>query len=611
MLGVLTVSFQNCSLVKFGPSSDQENKVLTDEPFVFDANSRVNGVEAGGGNPSENLRVTSAYEASRFMVQDCSAPVVLDDGTSVDRAEYEKELALAAAAADTTGATVPVEFAISFGQVEDKLAMWAHRRAVLASSSDLSIIPVGDKASGEVLTKNKKKYLAYYQANHASAREHYIYGRNCFFDTVKIEGGIHLQEWASTYDTYDFIKAEEPSSISRNIRLMLYGSCASSHTDTCATSESVYGAGAYSSAGYPNRLFGEAPYKINGEHQIVKLYVADLRESAFGLGTSSKKIIKVPADKERGAEIQMSASESFDLLKIFRNRDLAIWNLSNDFSTKATSSTPSLLFRGMRGVPQLLANLINAGIGANTISSQYTPIVLDLGAPKVKTTSVFDGTFFDMAAKSTASESANQLTAWLGGSIEDMMPDANRNKNPDMKGDFRRVSDDGFLIIANASGSVDSSRDLLGDNTVVNGKTYANGFLALQALAQKDCAAVDTKSHYIGPWDGDLYSKTLKVWTDSNRNGVADQGEIKSLKDVGVVAINACNIVHADATDAFGNGTSLRSAFLFQDGEDITDNETEIVNRLEKGVRADGKDADFRLAIDLIFKVKEDVSLSN
>ncbi|RYZ67794.1 MAG: hypothetical protein EOP05_17260, partial [Proteobacteria bacterium] len=211
ILGLMTLGYQNCSLVRFGPSSDQENKVLEEEPLLFDANSRVNGVEGGSGNPSENLRVTSAYEASRFMVQDCAATVRLEDGTEVSRFDYERKQALDAARADMTRSTVPVEFAMSFGQAEDKLAMWAHRRAILSSSSDISIIPVGDKNNGEALRLNNKNYLAYYEANHAAAREHYIYGHKCFFDTVKIEGDLHKQEWKSTNDTYDFIAAEEPT----------------------------------------------------------------------------------------------------------------------------------------------------------------------------------------------------------------------------------------------------------------------------------------------------------------------------------------------------------------------------------------------------------------
>jgi hypothetical protein len=610
-IGLTALSFQNCSVVRFGANSDQENKVLEEEPFVFDANAKVNGVEGGSGNPSENLRVTSSYEASRFLVQDCSAPVKLDDGTVVSRAEYEKQQALAAAASDPTRSTVPVEFAISFGLAEDKLAMWAHRRAILSASSDISIIPVGDKNSGEVLKKDKKNYLAYYEANHAAAREHYIYGRNCFYDTVTLQGSIHLKEFTGTNDTYDFIAKEESNvGTARNIRLMMYGSCSSGHTDTCADDvEGVYGKGTYSSAGYPNRLFGEWPHAEKNQPQIVKLYVADLRESQFKLGTTASPIIRVPNDKERGAEFQMSAKESFDIKTIFRNRDMAIWNLSNDYTTSV--KTGSLFFAGSKGVPQLISNLLGAGVSGTHLSSQYTPIVLDLGKPKVKTSSVFDGSFFNMSAK--RDESGNydfpQQTAWLGGDILDMMSDALRNTNASMHGDFRRVTEDGLLVLTNASGKVTSSRDLLGDNTVVNGQTYANGFLALQALAEKDCQLLDTKKRYLGPWDGDLYSKTVKVWVDSNRNGVADSGELKTLKEAGVVAINTCNIVHADATDAYGNGTSLRSAFLYQEDEDITENEEEILNRLEKGVKADGTDASFRLAIDLIFKVNEKMEL--
>lgn len=204
----------------------------------------------------------------------------------------------------------------------------------------------------------------------------------------------------------------------------------------------------------------------------------------------------------------------------------------------------------------------------------------------------------DPTIAGVASYEQPHATAWLGGRVLDV-----GGASSAFSHDFRRVSEDGFLVIPDPDGQVRSSRNMFGDNTVVNGMTFPNGFLALQALAQKDCASPDPKRRYLGPWDGTLYSSTLKVWIDRNRNGSADAGEVRSLREVGVVAINACNVVSREAFDSYGNGTALRSAFLYQQGEDITENMSEIIQRLKTGRTGSGAAAQFRLAIDVIFKV--------
>ena len=68
-----------------------------------------------------------------------------------------------------------------------------------------------------------------------------------------------------------------------------------------------------------------------------------------------------------------------------------------------------------------------------------------------------------------------------------------------------------------------------------------------------------------------------------------------SLESAGVVALNVCNVVNQQATDSFGNGTSLRSAFLYQAGENIVGNEREILSRINSGVTSSGSLAGFPL----------------
>ncbi|MCC6138883.1 MAG: hypothetical protein IT287_09630, partial [Bdellovibrionaceae bacterium] len=174
--------------------------------------------------------------------------------------------------------------------------------------------------------------------------------------------------------------------------------------------------------------------------------------------------------------------------------------------------------------------------------------------------------------------------------------------------DVRLKADDGFLVILDSNGQVTSSAQMFGDNMIVNGQKYANGFLALQALGAKDCSLTNnTKAKYIGPWDVDLYNNKLKVWIDADRDGRSTTGEIKSLRELGILAINTCNILHAEDKDAFGNGTQMRSTILVNGpGENLADRESEILQRLTSGAGFEGEPAYFRLAIDLLFNVDKD-----
>lgn len=598
---ILMMSYQNCSKMAFQSVSSTEASKLGGE--VFDANNKVAGIEGADGQPSENLRVTSALDAATHFVKDCSLPVTLNDGTTVSRFEYERSQAIKRAIDDPDKKTIPVEFAVSFGQLEDRLASWAHKRAILSEgdTSNVSYIPVGQRGNTSYVEGNAS-FNAYYKVDHAAAREHYVNGETCFFDTVKIKGDL-----VKSGDYYDFLAAAEKDQTQLHMaHYMYYGWCVSD----CATDASVYGAGNYGKDSYPNRLFGAWPHQEAGAPQIVKLYVADLRDGQFGLSTATNKIVRNGEGSARGTELQMDVKKDLDLKTIFRNRDAAIWNLSNAYVSPTTKQS----FAGMRGVPQLISNLSLAGASGTVLASQYTPIVVDLGAERVKTSGVFAGSFFNMADKSTTTAGVTnsdftQQTAWLSGDLVDHRSRMPASTDANIVANFSRTVEDGFLVMADENGKVSSSRQMLGDKTVVKDRTYSNGFEALQALAHKDCTSAEIKDRYFGPWDGTLYSSKIKVWIDANRNGAVDTGELKSLQQAGVVALNACNIVHNEAQDAFGNGTSLRSAFLYNDDPSSTLTESEILHRLDTGKTTANQEASFRLAIDLIFKVNESMTL--
>ena len=266
-------------------------------------------------------------------------------------------------------------------------------------------------------------------------------------------------------------------------------------------------------------------------------------------------------------------------------------------------------FDSIKGAVQLVNNIISHDVDGNVLSTQYTPIVIDLDGNGVKTSSVRWGTYFNMAALPNADDSGQaHRTAWLGGDYVDYNEGG---IDPLVTMDVRLQNRDGFLALANDEGQVTSSTQLFGDNILIGGKTYDNGFLALQAFAGKDCESTQTRDRYVGPWDGDIYESQLKIWVDENRNGQSEASELMSLREAKIAAINACNIVHKDEEDLFGNGTHLRSAALMEGSQSgLLDRVDEIIYNLEYGQGYEGEESTFNLAIDLIFKADEEKPLS-
>ncbi len=588
---------QNCSQIRFTSSAEAD---ATQQVVFFDPQSVVNGVSGANGLPTENLRISSLDEAGKSMVKDCSAPVLLANGTALDRYSWERNQALKKASEDKNNKTIPVEFAISFGDKEDRLAVWAHKRAILSDSNwGYSIIPIGAKDSSQ----GPGGTSGYYITDHNDAKNDYINGERCFFDTVKITDHKIMK------GHYDFLQsAETDSDLIHKIHYMFYGWCDPSATSKCASAESVYGTGHYGNDSYPNRLFSTLPATDqNGKPQVVKLYIADLRTGQFGVNTNGKSIISVTEGTARGSEVQLDLLKQMDIRTIYRNTNSVIRNLSREYKSHETHE----VFSGMRGVPQLIHNLLVEGMDGTILASQYTPIVLDLGKPQIRTSDTFGGTLFNMSAtkdpKASDLNSAYdilELTSWIGGDLVDTQAKSELVDGFKFPMDVRRVADDGFLTLPDTEGKIRSSLNLFGDKIEINGRSYANGFLALQAYAKKDCSSSDLKMRYLGPWDPSY--RIIKVWVDANRNGVVDDGELMSLEAAGVSALNTCNIVDVQERDQFGNGSALRSAFLYSPNEKL--NESEILNRLKTGETSIKAKAEFRVAIDLIFQTKTSIA---
>jgi len=156
-----------------------------------------------------------------------------------------------------------------------------------------------------------------------------------------------------------------------------------------------------------------------------------------------------------------------------------------------------------------------------------TPIILDLNGDGVKTLSISSGVKFDLFAEG---QSVN--TGWVS-------------------------SGDGLLVLdRNGDGSINDGSELFGSSTkLANGQKAADGYAALKEL--------DTNGDGVISSDDAQFAE-LRVWVDSNSDGVSQTGELKTLTSLGISSINAQAKV--DLSIDNGNLVGLTSSYQTTDG---------------------------------------------
>jgi hypothetical protein len=560
----------------------------------FDPNSSVSGVDDSDDALIPNYRKIDTAGQIHW-VRRCTP----------ERYDQERREAIEAAKRDTTRRTIPIKYSLSTGTLMDAAAFVAHRRAVLRKDSPSeSQIYVG----GPTATVYSGPNAFHYVVNHDSARSHFINGERCFFDTVQVVG-----------ERTGGITPECPTAAAHAQQLIYYG-----ETYADANSPEIR------DGGVSPRLFKKIDRYQNGEEpQIVPLYVADIREKtllALGLSTSILNP-SFASSAVRRKEYRIGFKSIFDFKALWTHRDAVTKVLSSNrvldsggliAPPQRTIFSNAWPISAYEAVPQLIDWIVFSGLSATIMSTQYTPIVLDLGETRIRTSSLEWGSFFNLAglqATTAPQRSVSHLTAWLGGYVKESSPNSVSERAP------RRVAEDGFLVLPNSDGSITGPQNLFGDGfqVIENGtaKRYANGFYALAAFAKKNCRSKQVRDRYIGPWDGALYASQLKVWVDANRNAVAEPSEVKSLPETGIGALNTCYVLHAQNQDQFGNSTAHRAAFLqLESGEVAANLSDEIEQRLAYGKGLNGKPAQFRVMIDVFFRTLpqvylEDIAIEN
>ncbi|WP_157665876.1 calcium-binding protein [Tatumella citrea] len=167
-----------------------------------------------------------------------------------------------------------------------------------------------------------------------------------------------------------------------------------------------------------------------------------------------------------------------------------------------------------------------AAAAAEDAANQASPLIVDLDGDGVETAE--SPVYFDHDGNGYA-----QLSGWVG-------------------------RDDGLLVLdRNGNHIIDDGSELFGNNTVSSsGETANNGFLALADYDSNGDGMISSKD--------DIFTR-LQIWQDRNGNGVTDEGELFSLEQAGIAAIQL-NWSNSKVTDEYGNEFRQQGQYIKTDG---------------------------------------------
>jgi len=121
------------------------------------------------------------------------------------------------------------------------------------------------------------------------------------------------------------------------------------------------------------------------------------------------------------------------------------------------------------------------------------------------------------------------------------------------------ASDDGLLVLdRNGNGVIDNGGELFGADTVLSdGRKATSGFEALADLDSNEDGFFDAE---------DAQFANVRVWRDLNQDGVSQAGELFTLNQLGVAAIDLTPATTVDLDLGNGNVVDNRGTFTRTDG---------------------------------------------
>ena len=212
------------------------------------------------------------------------------------------------------------------------------------------------------------------------------------------------------------------------------------------------------------------------------------------------------------------------------NPDIAVWGYKSNpnISTWNFNETNNDIWNSADPInPNIRKDWMD--LYRDMLIRQYDPLTLDLDGNGIETlaSNGHKGALFDHDKNGIRT-----ATGWVG-------------KN------------DGFLVYdRNGDGIVNNGGELFGDNTLLkNGEHATNGYQALADLDENGDGKVDA---------ADSAFTKLRVWRDLNQDGISQEGELLTLDEAKVKALNLAN---KNTDRDLGNGNSLAEEGTYTDSD--------------------------------------------